>query len=87
MRSDVTACNFCLQACRLFIGSKGNKTENLAMIVMLIVLSCFSALANVFYINFQTYVLRLDLIFNSVSFTFIGLEIIFGILSIVRFAK
>ncbi|EKX52169.1 hypothetical protein GUITHDRAFT_150704 [Guillardia theta CCMP2712] len=76
-----------VEACRLFIGSKGNKTENWPMILMLIILSCFSALANVFYINFQTYVLRLDLIFNSISFAFVGLEIIFGIFSIVRFAK
>jgi len=89
-----------VEACRLLIGSKGNKTEQSLLLVLFIVrntmhthmrtythtththfhtyththththtqVMCIpSILVNVFYIEFQTYVLRIDLILNVVS--------------------
>eukprot|EP00277_Geminigera_cryophila_P011701 CAMPEP_0179440154 /NCGR_PEP_ID=MMETSP0799-20121207/23742_1 /TAXON_ID=46947 /ORGANISM="Geminigera cryophila, Strain CCMP2564" /LENGTH=142 /DNA_ID=CAMNT_0021223197 /DNA_START=178 /DNA_END=606 /DNA_ORIENTATION=+ len=76
-----------VESCRLLIGSKGNKTEHKVLVILFIVLSIPSALVNIFYIEFQTYVLRLDLILNTVCLLFIGLEILVGIFAIVRFSQ
>mmetsp|Transcript_5158 Transcript_5158/g.12990 ORF Transcript_5158/g.12990 Transcript_5158/m.12990 type:complete len:145 (-) Transcript_5158:267-701(-) len=72
---------------RLFFGSKGNKTENHMLIIAFIVLSLFSALANIYYIEFQIYVMRIDQIFNVISLIFIGIELLLSIIAIIRFAS
>ena len=45
-----------VEACRLFVASKGNKTENVPNLIAFLVLSLFGVLANVYYAQFQVYV-------------------------------
>lgn len=74
-----------VEAVRLFIGSKGNKTENHLLVIFFLVLSLFAALGNIFYVVFQTYVLRIDMALNVVSMVFVGLEVLFGMYAVFRF--
>ena len=58
---------------------------------MTVVLSLIFTIASFFgflyLLLWQTYVLRADVILNSIEIGFIGLEIIFGIVCIVVFAR
>eukprot|EP00802_Teleaulax_amphioxeia_P012109 Tamp_12147.p1 GENE.Tamp_12147~~Tamp_12147.p1 ORF type:complete len:185 (+),score=13.65 Tamp_12147:326-880(+) len=74
-----------VEGCRLLLGSKGNKTEHRVLVILFMILSVPSVLVNVFYMELQTYVLRLDLILNIVCLAFIGLEIVVGILAVINF--
>mmetsp|Transcript_23018 Transcript_23018/g.46522 ORF Transcript_23018/g.46522 Transcript_23018/m.46522 type:complete len:145 (+) Transcript_23018:220-654(+) len=71
---------------RLFLGSKGNKTEHAVTLIAFLVLCIFSVLANVFLLVWQTYVLRLDLILNLISVVFVALEALAAIFAILRFS-
>lgn len=74
-----------LENLRLFLNSRGNKTENRLLLGLSMLLMLPSALANIYYIVFQIYVLRIDEIFNIISLIFLVLELIFGLYAIARF--
>jgi len=69
-----------LEYCRLFLASRGNKTERPTPLLF----SCVVALPCVylfFYFIFQQiYVTRLDLILGLIGIVFLGLELIIGLL-------
>lgn len=74
-----------LENVRLFLSSRGNKTENRLLLGLSMLLMLPSALANIYYIVFQIYVLRIDEIFNIISLIFLVLELIFCLYAIARF--
>mmetsp|Transcript_1368 Transcript_1368/g.2959 ORF Transcript_1368/g.2959 Transcript_1368/m.2959 type:complete len:145 (-) Transcript_1368:120-554(-) len=76
-----------IEIMRLSLGSRGNKTENIATLILFLVLSLFSVLANLFLIIWQTYVLRLDLILNLVGIVLIVLQFLCSVWAIVRFGS
>jgi transmembrane protein 216 len=45
-----------VEYCRLFIASKGNKTENIPNLIAFIILSLFAVLGNIYYALLQVYV-------------------------------
>lgn len=45
-----------VETCRLFMASKGNKTENIPNLIAFLVLSLFGVLANIYYAQLQVYV-------------------------------
>ncbi len=45
-----------VEFCRLFLASKGNKTENVPNMIAFVVLSLFGVLANIYYAQLQVYV-------------------------------
>ncbi|CAE1169523.1 TMEM216 [Acanthosepion pharaonis] len=76
-----------LEFFRIFFGKKGNLTERISSMSASIFLS-IPSLIGVLYIAFwQTYVLRIELILASIQTTFISLELIFAILSVITFAR
>ncbi|XP_074662257.1 transmembrane protein 216-like [Tubulanus polymorphus] len=76
-----------IEAMRIFLGQKGNLTERMITVVLSIVMLVPSVLGVVFLIIWQTYVLRIDVILCAIEFVFLGLELIFGIISLVTFAR
>ncbi|OQS04645.1 hypothetical protein THRCLA_20830 [Thraustotheca clavata] len=72
---------------RVTQASKGNKTEQLfpLLTACLLTLPCVISLA--YYINLQTFVLRVDIVLNAISFCFLALESIFGPLTTLRFLQ
>jgi len=51
------------------------------------VLSCPALVANVYYLHLQIYVTRADVIVNSISLIFIGLEVFLALLTSLSFLK
>jgi transmembrane protein 216 len=45
-----------VEFCRLFIASKGNKTENIPNMIAFVLLSLFGVLANIYFAQLQIYV-------------------------------
>jgi len=54
---------------------------------MSLVFTVTSFFGFLYLLLWQTYVLRADVILNSIQITFIGLEIIFSIICIIVFAR
>lgn len=74
-----------LENVRLFLSSKGNKTEDRLLLGLSMLLMLPSGLSNIYYIIFQIYVLRIDEIFNIISLIFLAFELIFCTYAILRF--
>lgn len=56
-------------------------------VIVSILLSVPALLGAIFYLYWQTYVTRADVILASIQIAFIGLELLFGIISIITFAR
>ncbi|XP_077863530.1 transmembrane protein 216-like [Saccoglossus kowalevskii] len=76
-----------LEACRLFMGKKGNLTERTISLLLSVVLSLPMIFAHVYLLIWQTYVLRAEIILNSIQLVFLGLELVFSIIAIITFAR
>lgn len=66
---------------------KGNLTERIVGVVISILLSIPAVLGALYLILWQTYVLRVDVILAAIQAAFIGLELVFGIVSMINFAR
>lgn len=78
---------FILEVVRVFLFSKGNKTEEAVPAILSVVFSLFSIGAFLYYCNWQTYVMILDVAVNSISLIFILIQLITGILFLIRAAN
>lgn len=76
---------FGLQGLRLFIGSKGNKTERSDVIFYFIILTIITCAANYYYLLLQTYVLLADIVLGSISLIGGGLEFIMACFCAIEF--
>ncbi len=74
-----------LQFTRLFIGSKGNKIESSKIMVMFLLCTVITCAANIYYIQFQTYVLVADIIIGIASLVAGGLEFLFACFAAIEF--
>ncbi|XP_014664689.1 PREDICTED: transmembrane protein 216-like [Priapulus caudatus] len=77
----------CLEGVRLFLGQKGNLTERGMAVGLSLVLSMATLVGFLYLTLWQTYVLRLEVILTGIGLAFIGLELIFGLISIISFAR
>ena len=64
--------------------TKGNKTEESVPAIISLVFSLFSIGTFLYYLNWQTYVMILDIAINSISLIFIGIQLITGIIFLIR---
>jgi len=76
-----------LEYARILLGSRGNKTEQAGPLIGCLLLSCPAIVANVYYLHLQIYVTRADVIVNSISLIFIGLEVFLALLTSLSFLK
>ncbi|ESO85753.1 hypothetical protein LOTGIDRAFT_204590 [Lottia gigantea] len=76
-----------LEGLRLFFGRKGNLTEQTVGVIISVLLSIPAILGAIFILLWQTYVLRLDVILAAIQLAFIALELVFGVISIISFAR
>ncbi|KAI8518990.1 transmembrane protein 216-like [Branchiostoma floridae] len=76
-----------IEVIRLFFGSKGNLTERIISMVVSILL-CLPVLFTVlFFLLWQTYVLRAEVILCAILLVFLGLELVLGVAAMVSFAR
>jgi len=76
-----------LEVMRIFIGSKGNLTEKAFTSIIAVILLFSNALIVFYLIFWQTYVLRIDTVLCACYFVFLGLQLLFGVISIASFAR
>lgn len=74
-----------VQYIRLFLGSKGNKTESLNSLAVSMFLAAPACLAVVYLMALQTYVLRVDLILGIIAVIFLGLELMLSATTMINF--
>lgn len=70
------ACTFILEYFRIDLSRAGNLTEKQLPIIVSIPLGICSVLGSVYILLWQTYVLRIELIFAIIQLAFQGIEII-----------
>lgn len=77
---DITICFLyaIIEGARLLLASKANKTSQMADMLWSLIFGCAIIVAHAYYIELQTYVLRVDLVINSIAFVLVGLEMILG---------
>ncbi|OXB56115.1 hypothetical protein ASZ78_011699 [Callipepla squamata] len=63
-----------LEALRLYLGSRGNLAEDEGPLGLSLAITIGSILLSVYFLVWQTYVLKLDVIMNSVLLLMYGLE-------------
>ncbi|NWX90594.1 TMM80 protein, partial [Nothoprocta pentlandii] len=76
-----------LEALRLYLGSKGNLTEEEAPLGLSLVLTVGSALLCVYFLLWQTYVLKADVILSAILLFTYGLESVLDIVAIAAFVS
>lgn len=69
------------------LARKGNLTERIVGVLVSIVLSIPAVVGALYLILWQTYVLRIDVILAAIQVVLIGLELVFGIISMITFAR
>jgi len=70
-----------IQFGRFYFGSLGNRAEASTFVLMCIIFSFGIVYSYIHYLCLQTYVLRIEIITNSVGIGLWGFEVIFGILA------
>ncbi|KAH0621007.1 hypothetical protein JD844_021989 [Phrynosoma platyrhinos] len=76
-----------LEAIRLYFGTKGNLTEDEAPLGFSLVISAVCVLLSVYFLVWQTYVLRADVIINVLLLVIYGLEGILEVIAIAAFVS
>uniref|UniRef100_A0A8C6VFH8 Transmembrane protein 80 n=1 Tax=Naja naja TaxID=35670 RepID=A0A8C6VFH8_NAJNA len=76
-----------LEAIRLYFGTKGNLTEEEAPLGISLGVTIGSVLLSVYFLVWQTYILRADVIINVVLLVAYGLEGILQIIAIAAFVS
>merc|ERR1712054_484548 len=69
--------------CRIFLASRGNKTERNAALIWSLILLMFTIVGYVYFVRLQVYVLRMELYLNATALIFSGLSFILGIGAVV----
>uniref|UniRef100_A0A8C2TP78 Transmembrane protein 80 n=1 Tax=Coturnix japonica TaxID=93934 RepID=A0A8C2TP78_COTJA len=74
-----------LEALRLYLGSKGNLIEEEAPLGLSLVITVVSMILSVYFLIWQTYVLKADVILNTILLFMYGLESVLQVLAIAAF--
>ena len=70
---------------RIQAGKKGNRVETVGDTLLMIFLSIFSIFCGVFFLQYQTYILVIEVVLQLVGVIFTALEVLFGLVSMIIF--
>uniref|UniRef100_A0A8C5MX19 Transmembrane protein 80 n=1 Tax=Leptobrachium leishanense TaxID=445787 RepID=A0A8C5MX19_9ANUR len=76
-----------LESARLYLGTKGNLTEEELPLGFSLILSAGNIILSVYFIVWQTYILRADVILNAILLVLCGLEVILELFTIAAFFR
>lgn len=78
LAAEATALSFLalIDAGRLALGHKGNLTQSRLPLILFIMLCAPVILGHVFFLQYQTYVMRLDQIINGIALVFVSAEVL-----------
>ena len=74
-----------IQTTRIFLGSRGNKTESSTVTFFFIMLTLLAALGNLYFLQVQTYIIVGEVLIGSIVLVFALLEFLFGIIAAIEF--
>ncbi|EEB10956.1 conserved hypothetical protein [Pediculus humanus corporis] len=77
----------CTETIRIFMGHKGNLTEQSLGVLISILLTIPSVLGILYFLLWQTYVLRIESILCGIQLSLQGIEFCFAIICLLRFCK
>ncbi|EEC18715.1 transmembrane protein, putative [Ixodes scapularis] len=89
MASEVCLLTFTtvVESVRLSLGKRGNLTERSPCVLLSLLLTVPAALSSVYFLLWQTYVLRLDVVLAAVQLGFQALQSLFALSSVLAFGK
>ncbi|XP_069079196.1 transmembrane protein 80 isoform X3 [Pleurodeles waltl] len=76
-----------LEAVRIYLSTKGNLTEEEKPLAIGLVLTIGSIFLSVYFLVWETYTLRADVILNALLLALYGLELILGLFAIAAFVR
>ncbi|KFP83856.1 Transmembrane protein 80, partial [Apaloderma vittatum] len=76
-----------LEVLRLYLGSKGNLTEEETPLGLSLAITVGSVILSVYFLVWQTYVLKADVILNAVLLLTYGLESVLKVMAIAAFVS
>ncbi|NXJ67988.1 TMM80 protein, partial [Rostratula benghalensis] len=76
-----------LEVLRLYLGSKGNLTEDETPLGLSLALTVGSVILSVYFLAWQTYVLRAEVVLNAVLLFTYGLESVLKVVAIAAFVS
>jgi len=76
-----------METARITLASRGNKTEQTPPLLWSILLSFPMIVGFVFYLTIQTYVLRLDIVMNTVALAFVSTETVISVFTVMSFFR
>ncbi|XP_074698470.1 transmembrane protein 80 isoform X5 [Strix aluco] len=76
-----------LEVLRLYLGSMGNLTEEEAPLGLSLVITVGSVILSVYFLVWQTYILKADVIINAVLLFTYGLESVLKVIAIAAFVS
>ena len=74
-----------IQTTRIFLGSRGNKTESSTVTFFFIMLTLLAVLGNLYFLQVQTYIIVGEVLIGSIVLVFALLEFLFGIIAAIEF--
>ena len=74
-----------VQFTRLFLGSRGNKTESSTVTFFFLLLTIATIIGNLYFLQLQTYVIVVEVAIGFLSIGFSVAEILFGIVAAIEF--
>jgi len=77
----------CTECLRIFLGRKGNLTERSFVVLVSIGLTIPSMCGVLYFLLWQTYVLRLEVVLCAIQLTLQGLQVITALLCLAKFYK
>ncbi|GIY36463.1 uncharacterized protein CDAR_561392 [Caerostris darwini] len=78
---------FGIESIRNFLGKKGNLTERLLSVVLSLLLTVPVVCGTCYFLWFQTYVLKADLIISIILLVFIAFQTLFAVFTLFTFEK
>ena len=74
-----------VQFTRLFLGSRGNKTESSTVTFIFLILTVGTIIGNLYFLRLQTYVIVAEVGIGFLSIAFSVAELLFGIIAAIEF--
>mmetsp|Transcript_22515 Transcript_22515/g.30910 ORF Transcript_22515/g.30910 Transcript_22515/m.30910 type:complete len:89 (+) Transcript_22515:235-501(+) len=74
-----------LSSVRLNAGIRGNRIESTSDMIMFIFFTVFAVSSNVYFIQFQTYILKIEAIIHLIAVGFICFELLLSVWCIIIF--
>jgi len=75
------------EAARLLLSRRGNLTQRVLPLLVALVLTVPAALAVCYFLLWQTYVLRMEVVLAGTQLAFMGVETVYAVACMVAFAR